>query len=96
MERMLFMMELQEHAFHAAVGTSYFLYTFFFFPIFYFFCTYRILLAERNFNPRRAKIKISKLMLSPLFLFVKVSKKEGSALCQKNQKSAMPEVTMKG
>ena len=51
---------------------------------------------ERNFNPRRAKIKISKLMLSPLFLFVKVSKKEGSALCQKNQKSAMPEVTMKG
>lgn len=53
-------------------------------------------MAERNFNPHRAKIKISKLMLSPLFLFVKVSKKEGSALCQKNQKSVMPEVTMKG
>ena len=78
------------------ITTSYFFIYFLLFPIFYFFCIYRILLAERNFNPRRAKIKISKLMLSPLFLFVKVSKKEGSALCQKNQKSAMPEVTMKG
>lgn len=85
-----------EHVFRASVGTSYFLYTFFFFPIFSFPCVYRILLTERNFNPCKIKIKISKLMLSPLFLFVKVSKKEGSALCQKNQKSAMPEVTMKG
>lgn len=34
-------------------------------------------LVERNFNHRRAKIKISKLMLSPLFLFVKDFKRKG-------------------